>query len=316
MGTATGSLQNWNTIVVATDLTGTSEAAVALGRQLATAFQSKVVLAHGLDPAAYANFQGAPRPIAADLSAEAQAALDKLSRQFLSEGIPSNSVVRQETVTRLLLDIIRQHKAGLVILGTRGASGAGPLLVGTVAEELVRQSPCPVLAVAADTLVEGRVNLTGGQILVPVENNPASIAAISTARALAEKFGLGLLLLHARTASEAAAHLNPCAGTVNQIQFPQGSTRVPVRCLVKDGQPAEVIQQVAAEYPVSMIVLGVNRESRSGGIEADRLHYGTAFSVLAAARVPVLCVPPSGLEKESVLASALTREADEPCSCK
>jgi nucleotide-binding universal stress UspA family protein len=316
MGTTTGTLLNWKTIVVATDLTGTSEAAVALGRQLATAFHSRVVLAHGLDPIDYANVKGVPKPIASDLCAEAQKALDELGRQFLSEGIPSNSVIRQETVTRLLLDIIRQHSAGLVVLGTRGASGAGPLLVGSVAEELVRQSPCPVLSVAADTLVNGQVNLKSGQILVPVENNPASIAAINTARALAEQFGLGLLLLHARTASEAAAQLNPCAGTMSQTQFPQGNTSVPVRCLVRDGRPAEVIHQVAAEYPVSMIVLGVNRESHSVGDEADKLHYGTAYSVLAAAKVPVLCVPPVGNPEVPVLASKLTREACEPCSCK
>ena len=69
---------------------------------------------------------------------------------LLREGIHSHSEIRQGTVTQTLVDVARQYDAGLIVIGTRGMEGAGPVVVGAVAEQLGRLAPCAVLAVAAD----------------------------------------------------------------------------------------------------------------------------------------------------------------------
>ena len=76
--------------------------------------------------------------------------LDKLASDLIREGIHSHSEVRQGAVAQMLVDVARQYDAGLIVIGTKGMAGAGPVVVGAIAEQLVRLAPCPVLAVAAD----------------------------------------------------------------------------------------------------------------------------------------------------------------------
>lgn len=292
---------SFETIVVATDLTETSCAAVEYGRKLAASSKARLVLAHGIDPLAYADIKGLPDPIVAELTEKAKAELNKLNEEFLSKGIRSHSEVRQGTVVELLLDVMKQYEASLLIIGTKSTAAAGALLLGSVAEQLVRVAPCPVLAVASDTLPADQFR-PGSNCVIPVERNAASLAAIASARAVAEQFGLGLLLVHARTAEEVSAAANPCADTLSQVRFPMGEGHVPIRCVVRDGRPADVVSEVVAQYPTALIVLGVNRESRTG------LAHGTAFEVMAKARVPVLCIPP-------ILAQAPSEQFTEVMRC-
>jgi nucleotide-binding universal stress UspA family protein len=46
-----------------------------------------------------------------------------------------------------IVQAARRHRAGLVVVGTHGRSGVRRLLLGSVAERVVRTSPCPVLTV-------------------------------------------------------------------------------------------------------------------------------------------------------------------------
>jgi nucleotide-binding universal stress UspA family protein len=297
------------TIVVATDLSQTSSAALHYARLLATAYGARVVLAHVVDPVSYANLSDVPQQVLDEMTDTAREEMDRLAEEFLSAGIPSNSEVRQGVVTQLLLQVIDQYKADMVVLGTRGARGVGPVVVGTVAEQLVRLSPCPVMAVAADVVKTGQDALTGGEILVPVDRNAAAQKAFAAALSLASRLHGGVLLLHARTAEEASAHIDPCAETASLFPQPspyQGApeSKVHVRCLVKDGDPADVIAAVATEYAVAMIVVGVNRESRS------KTAHGTAYDVIVRARTPVLFIPPQPIAMPEVL---LRRGAAATC---
>ena len=141
---------NMKTIVVATDLEGKSEAAMEYARKLARAYGARIILAHDLDPIEHAAVEAVPGRILRKLTEAAREKLDSMSAELLQEGIHSHTEVRQGAVVKMLLDVVHQYDAGLVVLGTRGHFGAGPVAVGAIAEQLVRLSPCPVLAVAAD----------------------------------------------------------------------------------------------------------------------------------------------------------------------
>ena len=272
------------TIVVATDLQGSSEAALEYARKLATAYGARIVLAHGLDPLEYAAVESVPGRVLRRLTEEARASLDEMAADLFRDGIHSHTELRQGTVVRMLLDVIRQHHAGLIVLGTRGRRGAGPLAVGTIAEQLVRLAPCPVLAVAADWNAGEHRPAPGGSVLLAMDRNEALEAAIDAASALALTFQRNLIAIHARTAAEASAFLNPCATTLEEFGVRSGG-EFPVRCIVKDGNPAEALSQAIEQYTPSILVVGVKRKSESRG------RHGTAFNLLASARVPVLCVP-------------------------
>ena len=273
------------TIVVATDLGGQSAGALGYARKLAAGFGARIVLAHGLDPVDYAVVDSVPGRLRSSLTEEARAALDTLAAGLLREGIPSHSEIRQGAVAEMLVSVAKQYQAGLIVIGTEGREGAGPVVVGAIAEQLVRLSPCPVLAVAADWNAGEFRPTPGGPVLLAMERNEATPAAVATAYSLAETFHRTLIVLHARRAAEAAAFLNPGATTLEEFGI-RPSGRFPVRCIVKDGNPGDVMVEAIAQFHPSLLVAGVKRQSGTPG------PHGTAFALLARSRVPVLCVPP------------------------
>ncbi len=272
------------TIVVATDLEGSSEAALEYARKLAGAYGARLVLAHGQDPMQYAAVESVPGRVLRSMPERAREVLDQMVADLIREGIHSHSEVRQGEVVQMLLDVAQQYGAGLIVVGTRGRQGAGPIAVGAIAEQLVRRAHCPVLAVAADWNAGEHRPVPGGPVLLAMDRNDSTRAAVDAACSLAETFQRTLIVVHARTAAEASAFLNPCATTLEGFGI-EARGSFPVRCVVKDGHPADAIPRAVEQFSPSILVAGVKRKSASPG------PHGTIFALLAASRVPVLCVP-------------------------
>jgi nucleotide-binding universal stress UspA family protein len=292
------------TIVVATDLKGQADAALEYVRKLAANYGARIVLAHGLDPMDYAAVGRVPGSVLSHMTEAARKVLDGMAGDLIREGIFSHSEVRQGTVAEMLVDVARQYEAGLIVIGTKGMEGAGPVVVGAIAERLVRLATCPVLAVAADWNAGPHRPTPGGPVLLAVERNEAAAEAAATAASLAETFDRPLLALHVRTAAEKAAGMNPC--TVMEDQGIRFAGAIQVRCLVKDGDPADAVAEAIRENHPCILVAGVKRASGTPG------PHGTAFALLAESRVPVLCVPPvaagTGAESEVAREAALPVE--------
>ena len=282
------------TIVVATDLEGRSEAALEYARKLASGYGARIVLAHGTDPLEYAVVEGVPGGVLKRLSEQARAVLDEMAADLIREGIHSHSEIRQGAVADMLVDVARQYGAGLIVIGTRGREGAGPIAVGAIAEELVRKSPCPVLAVAADWNAGEFRPIPGGPVMLAMERNDAAPAAVETASSLAKVFKRTLVVVHARGPAEVAAILNPAASSPEEFGLKPGPD-LQVRMIVKDGNPADAVSQAIEQHKPSILVAGVKRKSESPG------PHGTAFALLARSRVPVLCVPAETIAAETEL---------------
>lgn len=278
------------TIVIATDLGERTGAALEYARKLASAYGARIVLAHGIDPMAFAAVNAVPGRVRRQMPEEARAVLDQMAAELVSAGIHSHSEVRQGEVTQMLLDVARQYRADLIVIGTEGRRGAGPVAVGSVAEQLVRRAPCAVMAVAADWNAGPFRPTPGGPVLLAMERNEATKAAVAAAVSLAETFGRTLLVLHARTAAEASSILNPTATNLADCGI-QAQARCPVRCMVKDGKPADVVEVAIAQHRPCVLVVGVKRMSGTPG------PHGTAFTLLARSRVPVICVPPDAVRE-------------------
>ncbi len=274
------------TIIVATDLDGSAEAALEYARKLAVAYGARIVLAHGLDPMDYASVAAVPGKVLRNMTEQARATLDQMTADMLREGIHSHTEIHQGEVAQMLVDVARQYQADLIVIGTEGRQGAGPVVVGAIAEQLVRLAPCSVLAVAADYNAGSFRPVPGGPVMLAMERNEATAEAAATACSLAETFHRTLIVVHARSPEEAVAFLNPVATTVKQFGI-ESDGRFSLRCIVKDGKPADAITEAIGQFQPSLLVLGVKRASQTPG------PHGTAFTLLARSRVPVLCVPPA-----------------------
>ena len=272
------------TIVVATDLHGQSEAALEYARKLAAAYGARIVLAHGIDPIDYAAVDAVPGRVRQRTDGRGAVWRWKAGRRTAARGNSSHSEIRQGAVAQMLLDVARQYKAGSDRNWHQRPGGRRSGDGGRHRRRTGRQSPCPVLAVAADWNAGEFRPTPGGPVLLAMERNEAAAAAVATAASLAEVFERPLLLLHARPAG-AAAGPDPCAITLEEFGL-EPSAEFPVRCIVKKGDPADAIVEGINENHPCILVAGVKRDSETPG------PHGTAFALLARSRVPVLCVPP------------------------
>jgi nucleotide-binding universal stress UspA family protein len=100
--------------------------------------------------------------------------------------------VRGQAVAGALVDYAWDHDADLAVVGTHGRRGFAHLFLGSVAEHVVREAPCPVLTVHADA-----EDASVRRILVPVDFSGRSDDAVRYARELADLYGAKVDLLHA-----------------------------------------------------------------------------------------------------------------------
>lgn len=118
------------------------------------------------------------------------------------ESVEVRTRLEEGELTQTLLEATQPSRCDLVVTGTHGRTGLSRVLLGNVAEKLVRYSECPVLTVRH--AAQGGYK-TGGwtdpqelvnRILVPVDLSPHSFLAARRALALAQAFGAGVTLLH------------------------------------------------------------------------------------------------------------------------
>lgn len=141
------------TLLVATDFSQPSDVALAYGRELARSFGAKLVVLHVVEnimtrafgPDGYAvTNPDLQRDLEASADKQVHALLGDEDRQTLrAEAI----VISSNTPALAITDYARVAAIDLIVMGTHGRGAVAHLLMGSVAERVVRTAPCPVLTV-------------------------------------------------------------------------------------------------------------------------------------------------------------------------
>lgn len=150
--------------------------------------------------------------------------------------------------TEAVLAAARQLDTDLVVLGTHGRSGLNRLLLGSVAERVLRVCDRPVLTVRAP--MGHRPWEHGPQrILCPVNFTDVSQHALDWAQTLAARFEAELVLLTAVEDGDADAARASMAASCE-------ATACRTRGVVREGEAASQILQAVDEEAADMIVIG------------------------------------------------------------
>jgi universal stress protein A len=137
-------------ILVPVDFSPHSEAALEYAIQLAGALASRICLAHAYQIEVFATPEGPyaiPESVLAGIRETAEAQIRALQERVGKEKIPCETVVRMGSAAESILDIAKSLPADLIVMGTQGHTGLKHLLLGSVAEKIVRLASCPVLTV-------------------------------------------------------------------------------------------------------------------------------------------------------------------------
>jgi universal stress protein A len=145
-------MQTFKRILVPTDFSSTSDAALDYAKALARRFGSTLTLLHVVElPASYN-----PEAAVVDLEALRQMAHRDAQRSLRVQLLPKERDAFDATFTVLdgapVSQIVRyaaEYDIDLIVMGTHGRTGLVHVLLGSVAERTVRTAPCPVLTVRA-----------------------------------------------------------------------------------------------------------------------------------------------------------------------
>jgi nucleotide-binding universal stress UspA family protein len=194
-----------------------------------------------------------------------------------------------------LWSVVEKDKIDLIVLGTRGRSGATKFFMGSTAEKIFRQAPCAVLTVGPYSHQEQPRGGEFTEILYATDFGPESTAAAAYAVSLAQEFQAHLTLLHviAEEKSGDLVHSAELVGSAGRLLRKLVSVEAELWCephfAVERGPIAGKILEVAKQRNADLIVLGVRRPSGFPGA-ATHLPMATAHKVVTHAACPVLTV--------------------------
>lgn len=138
-------------IVLATDFSPYAETALRWADAVSKAFGAKLIIVHALD-LSLGGLAGLAPEVAAfpmadqlvdQLRQEAKTELARLSKRFPR----ARTIIREGPPRPTLLQVASEVRAALIVVGTQGRTGLAHMLIGSVAEHLVRHSRIPVLTV-------------------------------------------------------------------------------------------------------------------------------------------------------------------------
>jgi nucleotide-binding universal stress UspA family protein len=219
--------------------------------------------------------------------------LETLLSAVRQKGISCQPLIGEGAIGDVLQDMIQQNGIDLIIVGTHGRRGLRKLLLGSVAEEVFRMAPCPVLTVGPKILEKPSTDVRLSHILYPVKFVPDSSDASAYAVSLAEEY-------HARlTYMKVLEDMLPSPEEKAQIEEPvrhwlddhistESDLRERTSFELGFGPTAEAIVNFARDQGVDLIVMGVQRLDPV--MAAHLPKPDTAYEVVRTAPCPVLTV--------------------------
>ena len=293
---------NLRHILLAHDLTSSSDAAVQYATRLAR--QAAATL-----PVVFADIlYGSGSEQAAHLNVGVHASQDPAERLRAAVNIDAlgfdarYAVVRGVSPAAALLGYAYDHDIDLIVTGTHRRQGLRRMMLGSVAEEVVRGAPCPVLTVPQrDQHAETPVR----RILVPIDFSDHAYRALLHARALARQLDARLLLLHViedtfhpafyglalQSIYDVDPHIEEKAlAHLKTVLERAGGAEAEADFVVRYGVAPAVVLDVAEELHADLIVMGTH-----GLTGLERFFLGSVTEkVVRGAQCPVFTVKSFG----------------------
>jgi nucleotide-binding universal stress UspA family protein len=146
-------------ILVPVDFSEPSLDALDYAVELARALRSSIEILCVVEPLAYAPLAGPAIDLGALRSEQeriARVRLSALRRDLAGRRVRCRTDLRVGAPYRIIVDRVAKLPADLVVMGTQGRRGLSHMLLGSVAERVMRSAPCPVLTVRGRSKSRGR----------------------------------------------------------------------------------------------------------------------------------------------------------------
>ena len=229
--------------------------------------------------------------------------LRRFSGPSASVGIRADVVVKDGPAAAGILDLARALPADLLVMGTHGRGGFERLVLGSVAEKVLRKASCPVLTVPRpEESAPAAPSPLFSRILCPVDFSAPSMKGLDYALSLAQEAKASLTVLHVVEWSPGEEvreqhrrfdvegyrrYLQEEACRQLRAQIPEEARLwCEVHERVASGKAYREIERVAREGKADVIVMGVHGR---GAVDVT-LFGSTTHHVIRASHLPVLTI--------------------------
>ncbi|MFZ0303190.1 MAG: universal stress protein [Terracidiphilus sp.] len=280
-------------ILVATDLNDL-ERLMPYAIEQASEAGARLILLHVLASSAAMSVDAAGMPYY-----DTTGVVESVEKQLLAwseraqlEGVLCEAVVREGNPTNQIATVIRQFKVNRVLLGTRSRSKIGKLLIGSVAEQVLRSANIPVITVGPEAHLPVDSGRRDRVVLYATSLRETSRPSAALACSIAANLSARLVLLHVLPPADEMMRDGLMTGldslAMHELRKLAAETGAgccsAVEPVVVHGNPVIEILSESVERHASLIVLGATQRSAFENMARDRIIY----RVLAHARCPVL----------------------------
>jgi nucleotide-binding universal stress UspA family protein len=183
-------------ILCLVDLSPASGAVLSWARLFARAFQSPVEVFHAawsVTPQSFAEGKEAS-PLELEMrKTECFSTLDSLARDAFGSELPYHVVISEGHPVQAVFERIGRQLPDLIVMGSHGHDGLARILLGSVAENVARLAPCPMLVVKGAEMPGARQQLQ--QVVCPVNITQSSRECAELASAVAGAVGAELKIV-------------------------------------------------------------------------------------------------------------------------
>jgi nucleotide-binding universal stress UspA family protein len=219
--------------------------------------------------------------------------LEPFAERAMKVGVRCKIVVRPGLPADQILAFLRKQKIDRIIMGAHSPGPVGKLLVGSVAETVLRTANVPVNIVGPDVREGTYRNFEVRNVLCSVNAQGFNHLVVCFASELAANYNANLILQHVIPPQESTEVL--AGRSISQIEAEmlamvpaelQG--KINVHTNVAIGDPVEELLYQGRNHHANVIVLGAPGASHFAAVT----HAGTVYRVVAHAHCPVLTLSP------------------------
>lgn len=219
--------------------------------------------------------------------------LEPLAERVRSAGIHCEVVVRPGLAADEILSFSREREIDRIVMGTHSPGPIGKLLVGSVAEAVLRSSAVPVYIIGPEVVNGAYRNFETRTILCAVSMHQASSMVACCAAKLAQQHRARLILQHVIRPQERAEVMQ--GRSLDELEMdllsmiPESMQHaIEVQTIVVPGDPTEELLYQSKAQQADLIVLGAQGASAFAAIT----RHGVVYKTLAHSTCPVFTLSP------------------------
>jgi nucleotide-binding universal stress UspA family protein len=295
-------------ILIATDFSSCSERALLHAVAVAHRFGSTLNVVHVVRPVMFAfcapeGYMGVPEAEAQamDLARhDARKMLSRVLRRTHCEDVKCVTRVQLGIVGETLSAIIEREHIDLAVVGTHAKTGLRHLVMGSVAEDVFRHAPCPVLSIGPYSWRAEPQSVQLKHIVFPTDLSADSLRAVPFVKGIAAEFGASLTVMNVvpQLNSAAAADKPRVLAAIEERLRDMMNVGGPWTCVtnfsVTFGDVVDEVLETARRSHADLIAFGL----KAPDYYADRLPWMHAYDLICQAECPVLSLRgPSGRDR-------------------